>query len=79
MTKQRRDETFNLQLAELLLKKHKDLMEDYDIKLLKDLVNVGKKKITPIYRQGGEDLDFVPSVERYVTLLPINIIMMLIL
>ena len=57
MTKQRRDETFNLQLAELLLKKHKDLMEDYDIKLLKDLVNVGKKKITPIYRQSGEDLD----------------------
>ena len=58
MTKQRRTEIFNLQLARKILSDYSDQLEQNDITKLNNII--GKRgcwNIKPIYKQGGEDLD----------------------
>ncbi len=58
MTKQRRQEIFNLSLAKRILKDYSHLLKEADKKKLEKLIgNRGSWKISPEYHQGGEDLD----------------------
>tara|TARA_R100000700_G_C3177825_1_gene153205 strand:+ start:368 stop:2506 length:2139 start_codon:yes stop_codon:yes gene_type:complete len=58
MTKQRRQEIFNLSLAKRILKDYSSQLKDADkYKLEKLIGNRGSWKINPEYHQGGEDLD----------------------
>ena len=58
MTRQRRTEIFNLQLARKILADYSDQLDKKDITKLNNII--GKRgcwNIKPIYKQGGEDLD----------------------
>tara|TARA_R100001594_G_scaffold150266_1_gene210781 strand:- start:1274 stop:3415 length:2142 start_codon:yes stop_codon:yes gene_type:complete len=58
MTRQRRQEIFNLALANRILKDYDSLLHKADKNKLTNLIGSrGAWKITPEYHQGGEDLD----------------------
>ena len=58
MTKQRRTEIFNVPLAKRILKDYTSQLNEEDISKLKKLLKNRKSwNLTPLYRQGGYDLD----------------------
>tara|TARA_R100000654_G_scaffold60161_2_gene86946 strand:- start:1122 stop:3260 length:2139 start_codon:yes stop_codon:yes gene_type:complete len=58
MTKQRRNEIFNVPLAKRILADYSNQLKDEDIHKLKKLLKNRKSwNLNPLYRQGGYDLD----------------------
>jgi len=57
MTKQRRTEKFNLDLAKCILTDYSDQLEQYDTNKLTQYISKNKWNLIPEYIQGGEDLD----------------------
>ena len=58
MTKQRRNEIFNVPLAKRILADYSNQLKDEDIHKLKKLLKNRKSwNLVPLYRQGGYDLD----------------------